>query len=135
MDINFVIPCLLGMESLIAAELKELGAENVNAENDGATVSTYTESVTGIKTGITDVSGQPITFTFYVAENRYNHSGLSGIYPDGWLTEKPEEDVKGYNPESEEDLKKINGVKYFYDENKNKGTNFKNYYSIYTYFF
>ncbi len=33
MNINFVIPCLLGMESLIAGELKELGAENVAAEN------------------------------------------------------------------------------------------------------
>ncbi len=33
MKINFVIPCLLGMESLIAGELKDLGAENVNAEN------------------------------------------------------------------------------------------------------
>ena len=29
MKINFVIPCLLGMESLIANELKELEAENV----------------------------------------------------------------------------------------------------------
>ena len=33
MRIDFVIPCLLGMESLIAGELKEFGAENVNAEN------------------------------------------------------------------------------------------------------
>lgn len=33
MKINFVIPCLLGIESLIAAELRELGAENVAAEN------------------------------------------------------------------------------------------------------
>ena len=33
MNINFIIPCLLGMESLIAGELKELGAENVLAEN------------------------------------------------------------------------------------------------------
>ncbi len=33
MNINFVIPCLLGMESLIAGELKDLGAQNVAAEN------------------------------------------------------------------------------------------------------
>lgn len=33
MKINFVIPCLLGIESLIAGELKDLGAENVTAEN------------------------------------------------------------------------------------------------------
>lgn len=30
---KFVVPCLLGVESLIANELKELGAENVQAEN------------------------------------------------------------------------------------------------------
>ena len=33
MNINFVIPCLLGMESLIAGELRDFGAENVAAEN------------------------------------------------------------------------------------------------------
>ncbi len=33
MTIDFVIPCLLGMESLISSELKEMGAENVAAEN------------------------------------------------------------------------------------------------------
>lgn len=33
MKTDFVIPCLLGMESLIAAELRELEAENVMAEN------------------------------------------------------------------------------------------------------
>lgn len=30
---NFVVPCLIGLESLIANELKELGAEDVQAEN------------------------------------------------------------------------------------------------------
>lgn len=33
MTINFVIPCLLGLESIIANEMKELGAENVVCEN------------------------------------------------------------------------------------------------------
>ncbi len=33
MKINFVIPCLLGLEKLIADELKALGAENVISEN------------------------------------------------------------------------------------------------------
>lgn len=33
MHIDFVIPCLLGIEGLIADELNELGAENVAAEN------------------------------------------------------------------------------------------------------
>lgn len=33
MQINFVIPCLLGLEKLIADEMKELGAENVISEN------------------------------------------------------------------------------------------------------
>ena len=33
MDMNFCVPCLLGLEGLIADELREMGAENVNAEN------------------------------------------------------------------------------------------------------
>ncbi len=33
MQINFVIPCLLGLEKLIADEVRELGAENVVSEN------------------------------------------------------------------------------------------------------
>ncbi len=33
MNINFVVPCLMGLESLIADELKDIGAQNVRAEN------------------------------------------------------------------------------------------------------
>ena len=33
MNINYVIPCLLGVESLIADEMRSLGAGNVTAEN------------------------------------------------------------------------------------------------------
>lgn len=33
MKIDFVIPCLLGLESIIASEMKTLGAENVRSEN------------------------------------------------------------------------------------------------------
>lgn len=33
MNINYVIPCLLGVESVIADEMRLLGAENVTAEN------------------------------------------------------------------------------------------------------
>ena len=33
MNINFVIPCLLGVESIIADEMRSLGAENVAADN------------------------------------------------------------------------------------------------------
>ena len=33
MQINFVIPCLLGLEKLIADEMKDIGAQNVAAEN------------------------------------------------------------------------------------------------------
>jgi len=33
MDMNFCVPCLLGLEGLIADELREMGAVNVNAEN------------------------------------------------------------------------------------------------------
>ena len=33
MNMNFVVPCLLGIEGLIADELRNLEAENVRAEN------------------------------------------------------------------------------------------------------
>ena len=33
MKINFCVPCLLGLEGLIADELRDMGAEDVNAEN------------------------------------------------------------------------------------------------------
>lgn len=33
MKLNFCVPCLLGLEGLIADELREMGAEDVNAEN------------------------------------------------------------------------------------------------------
>ena len=33
MKIRFVIPCLLGLESIIANEMKTLGAEDVVSEN------------------------------------------------------------------------------------------------------
>lgn len=33
MNLEYVVPCLMGVESLIAGELRDLGAENVRAEN------------------------------------------------------------------------------------------------------
>lgn len=33
MKLNYVVPCLIGVESLIANELREMGAEDVHAEN------------------------------------------------------------------------------------------------------
>lgn len=89
--------------------LGEVMNEDDKAENDGATNSSdYTESgVPGSKTGTTNVSGQPITFTFYIAESRYNHnSDLKGIYPsDDWLT-----------TDDTQDGQVKNGVKSFYDD-------------------
>lgn len=89
--------------------LGEIMNEDDKAENDGATDSLdYTESgVTGSKTGTTNVSGPQITFTFYIAESRYNHnSDLKGIYPsDDWLT-----------TDDTEDGQVKNGVKSFYDD-------------------
>ena len=87
--------------------------ENVNAETDGATVSNNykTTATSGSVSGSTVINGQPLTFTFYVSESRYNHnSDLTGVYPDdSWLTLKETEDIK-----NSED--KPNGVKYFYDD-------------------
>ena len=94
---------------------------------DGATASTVYEFTTagaaGNTTGTATLGGDPVTFTFYVSESRYNHnSDLKGIYPsDDWLvssTNAYDEDVKGYSSMSDADKAKnpLNGVKYFYDD-------------------
>ena len=90
------------------------------AEPEGATASAdyaYTSSgKTGSKSGTVALDDTPLTFTFYVAESRYEHnSDLKGIYPDDdWLTSVPGEDVKGYDAATDEG--RLNGVKYFYDD-------------------
>lgn len=91
-----------------------------------ATVSSATESASyayndpgkpGSAAGSVSVGGNPISFTFYVSESRFNHGlgieQLADIYPDGWTTTSEVEDVKDY---TEEDKNRLNGVKYFYDE-------------------
>lgn len=91
-----------------------------------ATVSSATESASyafnnsgksGSAAGSVSVGENPISFTFYVSESRFNHGlgieQLADIYPDGWTTTSEVEDVKDY---TEEDKNKLNGVKYFYDE-------------------
>ena len=46
MDMNFCVPCLLGLEGLIADELREMGALNVNAENGRVLFSVECTEVT-----------------------------------------------------------------------------------------
>lgn len=92
-----------------------------------ATESSATESASyaynhpgklGSAAGSVSVGGDPISFTFYVSESRFNHGlgieQLADIYPDGWTTTSEAEDVKDYT--EEDDKNKLNGVKYFYDE-------------------
>lgn len=92
----------------------------VKATADEATASTdyaYTTSdATAAASGTTTLDNNPVTFTFYVAESRYNHnSDLKGIYPsDNWLTSSETEDVKNYDAATDRD--KLNGVKCFYDD-------------------
>lgn len=71
------------------------------------------------------LGGEPILFTFYIAESRYNHNltleELRGIYPDsGWVTSAQNDDVKGWENLSAEEKKlpqnKLNNVKYLYDD-------------------
>lgn len=91
-----------------------------------ATESSATESASyafnnsgksGSAAGSVSVGVNPISFTFYVSESRFNHGlgieQLADIYPDGWTTTSEAEDVKDY---TEDDKNKLNGVKYFYDE-------------------
>ena len=90
-----------------------------NATDDGATSSSNYSGSTATslgKTGTAKLNGDKINFTFYVLESRYNHgSDLRGIYPDdSWLASTPQEDVKGYNADTDD--AKRNGVKYYYDD-------------------
>ena len=90
-----------------------------NATDDGATSSSNYSGSTAIslgKTGTAKLNDDKINFTFYVLESRYNHgSDLRGIYPDDtWLASTPQEDVKGYNADTDD--AKRNGVKYYYDD-------------------
>ena len=89
-----------------------------------ASTSYTTNTVTGSASGsVTPASTQPLKFTFYVAESRYNHNlaNLNGIYPsDEWLTSSENDDVKNYSNLTDEQKElsenKLNGVKYLYDD-------------------
>lgn len=57
----------------------------------------YTEAgFSGNTAGTATMNGTPVTFTFYVAESRYEHgSDLKGIYPDdSWLTSEHYDEYK-----------------------------------------
>ncbi len=75
------------------------------------------------KTGTTTLNGgNPLTFSFYLAESRFYHglTDFSGIYPAEWLTPAQDEDVKNYTNLSAEERSLprnwLNRVKYFYDD-------------------
>lgn len=118
------------MHDIFGNIIKE-GDNPVLAPSTSATSSTsyaYTSDVfAGVATGTTTAGGNnPIKFTFYVSESRFNHNcNLADIYPEGnkWLVSSPtltDEDVKGYSSLSEAQRalpeNKLNGVKYFYDD-------------------
>lgn len=106
--------------------LGNVADESILGTSDEATASssyTYTTSgAAGTASGTTTLTGNnPVNFTFYVSESRYNHNltydDLSSIYPADWkisASNAYEEDVKDYNPDTDAD--KLNGVKYFYDD-------------------
>lgn len=102
-------------------EGEETGTVDESSEATASDDYAFTsDAAPGNANGTAVLNGQPVGFTFYVAESRYNHnSDLKGIYPDdNWLTEKDDEDVKGWSSMSEEEKEKniLNGVKYFYDD-------------------
>lgn len=118
------------MHDIFGNIIKE-GDNAVLATTTSATYSSsYAYSSTGFEgtaRGTTNVGGNnPIKFTFYVSESRFNHNcNLANIYPEGskWLVSSPtltDEDVKGYSSLSAAQKalpeNKLNGVKYFYDD-------------------
>ena len=118
------------MHDILGNIIKE-GDNAVLATTTSATYSSsYAYTSTGFEgtaSGTTNVGGNnPIKFTFYVSESRFNHNcNLANIYPEGskWLVSSPtltDEDVKGYSSLSAAQKalpeNKLNGVKYFYDD-------------------
>lgn len=100
------------------------------ANNDYAYIqsSNPETTVTVSKTGTATKNSNPLEFTFYVAESRYNPKSdadgkidLSGIYPSNdWLASTDNDDVKDYESLTDEQKaqpkNRLNGVKHFYDD-------------------
>ena len=102
MDMNFCVPCLLGLEGLIADELREMGAENVNAENGRVLFSgdEYTLARANIRSRFAErilvVLG---TFEAHSFEDLFQ--GTKKLPWENWVGKTDRFPVKGYSLNSD----------------------------------
>lgn len=102
MDMEFVIPCLLGLESLIAGEVKELGAENVRAEN-GRVLFSGNENILA-RVNICSHFSERVqilvgTFEAHTFEELFQ--GVKSLEWERWIGERDAFPVKGYSLNSD----------------------------------
>lgn len=98
MNIDFVIPCLLGMESLIAGELRDMGAENVAAENGRVLFSgdEYMLARANIRSRYAErVQILVGSFTAKTFEELFQ--GVKSLPWEKWIGERDAFPVKGYS--------------------------------------
>lgn len=98
MKINFVIPCLLGIESLIANELKELGAENVTSEN-GRVLFSGDENILA-RVNICSRFAERVQILvgdFYARSFEELFQGTKNLPWEEWIGETDAFPVKGYS--------------------------------------
>ena len=98
MKINFVIPCLLGLESLIANEMKELGADNVISEN-GRVLFSGDESILARANICSRYSEriQILVGDFYARSFEELFQGTKALPWEEWIGSDDAFPVKGYS--------------------------------------
>ena len=98
MNINFVIPCLLGVESVIAEEMRSLGAENVVAEN-GRVLFSGDESILARANICSRYSEriQILVGTFEARSFEELFQGTKNLPWEQWIGKADAFPVKGYS--------------------------------------
>ncbi|MCR5485742.1 MAG: class I SAM-dependent RNA methyltransferase [Clostridiales bacterium] len=96
--INFVIPCLLGLESAIADELKNLGAENVLSENGRVLFSGDLNTLARVNICSRYAERvQILTGSFHAETFNELFEGTKAIPWEKWLADDDAFPVKGYS--------------------------------------
>ncbi len=102
MNLNFAAPCLFGLESLVAQELRDMGAENVTAEN-GRVFFSGDEALLARANICSRFSERILLvlgrFTAHTFEELFQ--GVKRLPLENWINEYDEFPVKGYSLKSD----------------------------------
>lgn len=102
MRINFVIPCLLGLESIIASEMKALGADDVKSENGRVLFSGDEHTLARVNICSRYAERLQIlvgTFEAHSFEDLFQ--GTKALPWEEWIGEEDAFPVKGYSVNSD----------------------------------